>query len=48
MQIGKETKKIKMLLPEFNACQSVLSSEDGEPLQLVEALEFTSLFMCWL
>ena len=41
LQISKETKKIKELLPEFNACHVVVSKH--EPLQLQEVLDSSKL-----
>ena len=41
LQISKETKKIKELLPEFNACQSVIGG--CEPLRLEDALDPSEL-----
>jgi len=38
VQISKETKKIKSLLPEYNACQVVIGG-DSAPLLLLEALD---------
>ena len=41
LQISKETKKIRELLPEFNACRSV--SSECAPLEMEEALDPTTL-----
>jgi len=38
VQISKETKKIKSLLPEYNACQVVIGGDSAPSLLLEEAL----------
>ena len=43
-QIGKETIKVKRLLEQFNACCSVLSSDDLEQVTLVSVLDPAGLF----
>jgi len=39
VQISKETKKIKSLLPEYNACQVVIGGDSAPLLLLEEALD---------
>ena len=39
VQISKETKKIKSLIPEYNACQLVIGGESSMSLLLNEALD---------